>query len=428
MRDIIIVGGGIAGLSTGAILSNEGMKVLLYEKNVLGGRAKCIEKDGYLVDYGIHLNRFAEDGIAAKLFSEIGEKLEFAELGEAKIFIDGKLERMPMSLGAFLTTCLLSIRGRLEIISLFIKIIRAKPEDHYDKSLAEWLGKRRGEIIRIVKILSGLTLICPDIEKVSAGEFISIIEKGLKSRKGAGYPKGGWKTIIERLKRKIEENGEIKYEKVDNVLIKRGEAIGVKVGEETIESNAVVCAVPVQELQPILPEVEVKKLEPTKGVSIDFGLRKKVTDIDGLILNPEPLMMGLITSNFDPSVAPAEKQLGTFFYPLKDISKADEAMEKMKKTISDIFPRIWDNLDWERKMVLDIVDGAIPIVSQSVNRRQNISSKIKGLFFAGDSTRGEGAGGDIAFDSAIKCANLVKKYLSEIQKITYPRPVQVFEG
>ncbi|MEY2695182.1 MAG: phytoene desaturase, partial [Actinomycetota bacterium] len=52
-KTAIVIGGGIAGLSTAALLSKAGMKVKLFEaRESLGGRAYLWEKDGFRFDMG----------------------------------------------------------------------------------------------------------------------------------------------------------------------------------------------------------------------------------------------------------------------------------------------------------------------------------------------------------------------------------------
>ena len=52
-KTAVVVGGGIARLSSAALLAKAGMKVKLFEaKDVLGGRAYLWEKDGFRFDMG----------------------------------------------------------------------------------------------------------------------------------------------------------------------------------------------------------------------------------------------------------------------------------------------------------------------------------------------------------------------------------------
>ena len=70
--DFIIVGAGICGLSLGALLVNDGSKVLILEKaKIIGGRARVIEKQGFVLDYGIHTVRFGKKSALAKTLKRI---------------------------------------------------------------------------------------------------------------------------------------------------------------------------------------------------------------------------------------------------------------------------------------------------------------------------------------------------------------------
>ena len=53
MSRAIVIGGGIAGLATAALLARDGHEVVLLEKNPeLGGRAGSWERDGFRFDTG----------------------------------------------------------------------------------------------------------------------------------------------------------------------------------------------------------------------------------------------------------------------------------------------------------------------------------------------------------------------------------------
>ena len=72
---IIVVGGGIAGLTASAYLSREGKKVLLIEKNrELGGLVNTFSRDGFHFDAGV---RALEDaGIIFSMLKDLGIHLE----------------------------------------------------------------------------------------------------------------------------------------------------------------------------------------------------------------------------------------------------------------------------------------------------------------------------------------------------------------
>ena len=76
--DTIIVGGGIAGLTSAAYLSRKGQKVLLIEKNKeCGGLVNSFNMDGFHFDAGV---RALEDaGIIFPMLKDLGIQLEFVK-------------------------------------------------------------------------------------------------------------------------------------------------------------------------------------------------------------------------------------------------------------------------------------------------------------------------------------------------------------
>ena len=68
--DVVIIGGGLAGLSTGALLAKQGKRVTVIEKgNQPGGRAYAYEEKGFTFNYGPHAMYLPESGELAKVMA-----------------------------------------------------------------------------------------------------------------------------------------------------------------------------------------------------------------------------------------------------------------------------------------------------------------------------------------------------------------------
>ena len=74
--DVIVVGGGMAGLTASAYVSREDLNVLLIEKNgQCGGLVNSFSRDGFLFDAGV---RALEDaGIVRPMLKDLGISLDF---------------------------------------------------------------------------------------------------------------------------------------------------------------------------------------------------------------------------------------------------------------------------------------------------------------------------------------------------------------
>ncbi|MBT9131525.1 NAD(P)/FAD-dependent oxidoreductase [candidate division NPL-UPA2 bacterium Unc8] len=420
MYDHIIVGSGINGLLLGTMLAHDGKKVLILEKAPrIGGRAFLWEKDGFIVDYGVHLVRFGPHSSLAKVMNHIGEKIEFVKLGKSFVVDqDGERKIFPTKPVDFVKTNLFSFKEKLSAIKVMLKIKKGKInfDDYMGKSLREWLEEMKisGGLGRYFHLVSASMMVCPFIEKVSVGEMLHNMEKVARLGHSAEYPKGGWKPIYEIITRTIARNGEIKSDSsVDSVIIEKRRAVGVKVGKTTYNAKSVIINIPAQEMFSVLSEdlfeseymKMCKNLLPTSGVFIDIGLKEHISDLSGLLYTYDPKTFGLITSNLETSVAPQGKQLLTWFFPttledMEDSAAAGKRENELWKAIRMYFPDIEKYIEWRRVSKLRVIDGVQVNTEQTIEARPTSEVPgIKNLFLVGDSIAAPGAGGDVGSES-----------------------------
>ena len=240
-----------------------------------------------------------------------------------------------------------------------------------------------------------------------------------------GYPREGWISIFESLVSAVRSHGHVSTRNpVREIVISGHRAVKVVTSRTTYESRAVLCTLPFQQVSEILDlkylssgnREYTRRVEPTSGISIDFGLHRRISDMDGVIFTMEPPTMGCFTSNVEAALAPEGKQLGTWFMILPWQRMSDRGFVKsrlrvLRTLVARMFPGIWDLAEWDRSLVMDMVDGAVPTVGQARPDRPGFDSSIENLFFAGDGTCGRGQGGDIAFDSALGASRLIESFL-----------------
>ncbi len=433
---VVVIGGGFGGLAIGALLAKAGVAVTIFEADSqLGGRAKCIERDGYIVDLGLHANRFGHSGPAAGVLDMVGESIEFAKKKDKTSYVyqDGELIKRPSAIEDFLETELVPIESRQALTQALFAMIGEDPADWYDKTLLEFVERHtQDEHVKRFFRLLGFTIIAPDIETASAGEVISFIKKAQMADEPLAEPVGGAGQIIDRLADVIKRNGgEILTDcKVDRLEIQAGKAIGVTAERRLHTADAVVFTPPIQHLfrfaekKRFTPEFVgyAEGLEPTSGVSIDFGLSGPVSDMEGNIICLDPVVLGSFPSNYDTTLAPPGKQLSTWLMivPYAQARQGPElksALESLREFIRNLYPDFFERVEWERPLAFLILDGVHLKVGQTrIDRHDIRSPHVENLFYVGDTAKGDGCSGDIAFDSAMKAAPLITSYLERLEE------------
>lgn len=418
MHDTIIVGAGITGLQLGALLAADGEKVLVLEKSSrTGGRAAVVEKEGFTVDYGIHVVRFGPHSALAETCRRVGREVEFLELGDSYVRdCDGLVKVFPTGPKAFLTSKLFSFKERLKVISLISKIRKGDHEALLHKSVADWMAehKIKGGLERYFHLVSASMLVCPFIEKASVGEMLINMKKLLGVGVSVMYPKGGWGPILKLFTDKINEQGEVRtgalVEKV--ALNEANVATGVYVQGQKIEAKKVVLSLPAlhldQLLESLVDETYVqmcRKVRPTAGIVLDYGLKTKVSEISGLVYLHTPISFGMFTSNVEPALAPEGKQLLTWLQPLpveifEDKAQLAAKEKELEQALFSFFPGLEQAVQWRRALHLPVVDGVEVNIDQTAPRRPAFTVPgTKNLFLVGDSTGSPGAGGDVGHES-----------------------------
>lgn len=144
-KKIIVIGGGISGLSASYSLMKAGMDVLCLEKNSAGGGAiRTGQEEGYLFEYGPNSTMNSNDEIDS-LCKELGldeERIFGSEVSKKRyVMKGGKLIHLPMGLADFLGTSLWSFRGKLRLLR---EPFVGKSTD-IEESVASFVARRIGK-------------------------------------------------------------------------------------------------------------------------------------------------------------------------------------------------------------------------------------------------------------------------------------------
>jgi oxygen-dependent protoporphyrinogen oxidase len=147
MTQIVIVGGGITGLSLAFRLSTQPDThvTLLEASDHLGGSVRTIHKDGFTIECGP--NGFLDSSPAMiQLAGDVGlgEKLIAASESSGRkryLFLGDRLHALPNSIGRLLRSPLLSMRGKLALVTEPLRPRRSEPGP---ESVTDFARRRAG--------------------------------------------------------------------------------------------------------------------------------------------------------------------------------------------------------------------------------------------------------------------------------------------
>jgi oxygen-dependent protoporphyrinogen oxidase len=144
MKPVVIAGGGIAGLSLGFALRQRGIDSLLFERSDRpGGNIRTEDVDGFLCEWGP--NGFLDNVPETfRLVEALGLTDRIVRSSDAArrrfIYRRGRLHEVPMGPLAFLTSGLLSLRGKLRIAAE----PWARPAPGTDETIFDFAARRIG--------------------------------------------------------------------------------------------------------------------------------------------------------------------------------------------------------------------------------------------------------------------------------------------
>ena len=198
-KNVVIVGGGIAGLAASIYLARGGRTVTLFEKRrYLGGRAVTHLRHGYRFNLGPHA--FYRGGEGSKVLAELGIPVRGGVPKSAGIGLYGKERyKLPSNIFSLLTTGMLTARDKVEAAKLFARIarIRRKPLSA-EMSAREWLDANvtRARVRETLAAVIRLATYCNELEKIQAGAALFHVSVAMR---GVIYVDEGWQKIVDAL-------------------------------------------------------------------------------------------------------------------------------------------------------------------------------------------------------------------------------------
>ncbi|MFE3575523.1 phytoene desaturase family protein [Lysinibacillus sp. NPDC059133] len=243
--DIIVIGSGLAGLTSAALLTQSGYKVLVLEQHYfVGGLAHTFKRSNYIFDSAIHVIGGGEEGGEIyNLYNKLGllDQIKFTRIDpmitvkiEDELFsIPGELDKFKSLLQTLFPVEQASIRNVIDEIK-YIGSLKGNYNTDVLKRIIELEKTSFKEYLdehfthpHIKLLLSSLVLFAGvSIDELSTFKMINIMAS---YNGGAFYPKGNSQQLSNVLKKYILESGckVIVNRKVEKILFNGSDVEGV---------------------------------------------------------------------------------------------------------------------------------------------------------------------------------------------------------
>ena len=449
-KTICIIGAGIGGLTAGALLTKQGHKVTIFEKeSIIGGRALTIypskltieeyktllsqfnmkvafsepsletifEKkllDGYKLDLGYHAIGGGVLSNTNNILSKLNDHVEIIESNVGFIREDGY--DFPF----------LSRADKLRILPNISRLIFAgeKTMEKLDSvSMTETIKKYgKGKMKLILEIFSRSITTMNDLDKISTGEMFRAQKNLLKGSKPVGYPKGGLISITKKLADYIIKNGGKIFlnSPVQKIIINNNKVLGVLVDNKEHYFDIVVSNIIVQNLFSIVDEKyfpkdyakKIKSLKGTGSLCAYYSLKKINTDLIGKTFHFIERNVGVegcdAVGMIDFMSTLAESELSpkgeflvqSYIICTPEEAKDEKTLEKLRilldKNLKQLVPDFETNLKWAVYPSIWHLDGVAKTIEDD---KPKIETPINNLFLIGDCVKAPGIGFNCALNS-----------------------------
>jgi squalene-associated FAD-dependent desaturase len=431
MSEVIVLGGGLAGLSAAAALGGAGHTVKILEaRPFLGGRATSYEIGAESIDNCQHvllrccvhlLDFYRRLGVEDKI--AFSREYTFIEPGGRRsVLRPGLLPAPAHFLKSFLGLSFLSLREKLAVG----RALRAIPREcgtrgDLDRiTMQQWLVEKKQPTRAIERFWRQVLVsaVNEDLDRMAAFHGLQVFRQGFLAGAGSHemgvpavplgdlYSSDAWKRV---------GNVEIQLRSaVTRIVIEDGGVRGAIANGEKLEADHYVCALPFERVAGIAPELglDLSAFEHSPITGIHLWFERPVTDLPHATLLDRTIqwMFNKGEGRYLQLVVSASRSL-------VDMPRA-EVIALALKELAEFFPAARD-AKLEKAHVVKEIRATFSAKPGLESLRPVSRTSVRNLFLAGDWTRSgwpatmEGAvrSGYLAAEAVTAAAGAPRRYL-----------------
>jgi phytoene dehydrogenase-like protein len=206
-----------------------------------------------------------------------------------------------------------------------------------------------------------------------------------------GYPRKGLKALLNAILYSLPETVEIKKEcEVKSILVQDGKISGVE-ADEIYSADLVIYTgfatdlpLLIKDLPPAYNE-ELKGIVHTKSLTVWLGLTEELPEFNytgSEIWFKDFAYWAMPISNYDPSLAPKDRQLVGFSFVIDKDKTEEHELKKAYNTIFRALPNIEKYIDMQHEQIMIPEKAAVTINGKFAD----IRTPVKNLYIAGTDT------------------------------------------
>lgn len=396
---IAIVGAGLAGLSSAAILAKAGLSVTVLEKaHDIGGRAITRDYNGFCFNLGPHA--LYRGGVGYHLLTELGISLH-GGIPDANGYYglrQGQLHKLPSSPISLMTTGLVSWQAKTELMRFYPKISRLDPAMFHHLTWGEWVNThfQQPETRALFVALGRFWTYAASIEQSAS---VVLQQAQLAMEKNVLYLDNGWQTLVDGLCQVAEHHGAVLKTGVSVSRLDES-TLHLSTGE-TLVADTVILATPPDGVRKLVPEFTWQG-SPVRAATLDIGLSRLPNPRYPFALGIDEPLYFSVHSAYAQLAPRGQVMLHAAKYLVgeHDTKQTEHQLEAMLDTIQPG----WRHVCLTRRYLPNMtVSHAIVTPNHSRPKPQLRSN----LYIAGDWVGDKGLLADAAFASAQQVAEQI---------------------
>jgi squalene-associated FAD-dependent desaturase len=402
MAEVVVIGGGLAGLAAAAALGGAGHSVeLLESRSFLGGRATSYEvgngEEAEFIDNCQHillrccvnlLDFYRRLGVAHDI--AFSREFTFIEPGGRRSVLRAGIFPPPAHFAeSFLKLSFLNLGEKLAVARAMRAVARDQHRPDLDQiSMQQWLEEKRQPPRAVERFWRQVLVsaINEELDRMAASHGLQVFRLGFLARKDA-YEMGVPAVPLGRLYsgdawKRIGNVGIRLRAPASKIVVESGAVRGVIAGEEEVRGDYYVSALPFERMAAVAPELhlDVSAFQHSPITGIHLWFDRPVTDLPHATLLDRTIqwMFNKHEGRYVQLVVSASRSL-------VEMPRADVISLALKE-LAEFFPAV-NEAKLEKAHVVKEVRATFSAKPGLEAHRPGNQTGVRNLFLAGDWTK-----------------------------------------